>query len=435
MAPCVLKPGRVLLAEEGPGQVTLGLCIVRLHGQRLLERGSGLLVLLRLELRRAEEERGLPAGVVRVRDHLRELLDRAVELAGVVERGTEAGAEHQVVRPQRAGLLEGRHGAGGVLLHRVLHVAELVLRLGVLCLELDRLLQLGERRRGVAAGDLHARERQAHQGRVGVLVAQLLEVLHGEIDLPFGQHLQRTGRLDLDHQRLGLRIVVGHRRRQVGVAQRLLRAPLCDLGPRHLLVGLDGARRSVDHLLQHRLGLGRAAGLSQHRRQPDHGTERLHIGRHCLAVGGLGARHVSLGRQRMTQRGARTGAAACGDGLLRQRHGLVRLALVGAAVRDRDRRPHTLGVGGERRFGVGRRFGHAARVLHDRHPCEGLGLGGPAGLVGRRLVGVDRQVELAPALAQRPEADAHLGVAGAGLVEDGDRSVGVPGRQLRLGSR
>ena len=262
----------------------------------------------------------------------------------------------------------------GVLLHHVLHVAELVLGLGVLGIQLDGLLQRREGGSRVAAGDLRLAEPELRHRRLGVLPDETRQVLDCEVDLALSDVLQRPRDLHLDHQLTAPpRRFRRHGRGEVRLAERLAGAVERDEDARQLLVGLDDA--GVDRLAQQGLRLGGAARLAQHAREADQGHERVRLGGERLAVGGLGGGHVALRDERAAERALGGGATARGDGLLRQRDGLASRALLSAAVRHRDRRPDALGIAATAAASAGRGRRHAARDLQHGHAPERLALG------------------------------------------------------------
>ena len=118
------------------------------------------------------------------------------------------------------------------------------MRLGVLRVELDRLLQLGDRARRVAPRDLRLGEADAHRRRLGLSSRSCMSSDTARSTCPAATDCSALADLDLRHERLGVGVVLRHRRGEVGVGQGVLRAVLRDLDARHLLVRRNRAGRA-----------------------------------------------------------------------------------------------------------------------------------------------------------------------------------------------
>ena len=315
-------------------------------------------------------------------------------------------------------------------------IAELELRLGVLRVELRRPRQLRDRRVRLPLGREGLGEHHPYLGHRGVLIAQRSEVLNREGGLALGQVLEGLGRLHLDREPLGVGIVLGHGGGDARVAHGVARAIQGHLDPRGFLVGVDGPRRRLDHLPQHRLRLGRAPGTPQHAGEADGGGGELRLLGQGLAVRRLGRGQVALGLLGVAERRRRGSAAPRRPRLLREIHRFVGLALVGPEPGKGDGGPDAGGIGGGRGLGAGRGLGHAPRVLQDGQPPEGLALGGAPELVRGRAVGVDGEVHVVLGLQGTAEPQRRLprgGLRALGLPEQVDRAVQVAGRALLVG--
>ena len=135
------------------------------------------------------------------------------------------------------------------------------MRRGVVRLELHGLLKLGRREVPLALGDVGPGQAHADLGRV-VLVAELRQVLDGEVGLIGGEIGERLRHAHLLDQPLRLGVSFRERGRGGGIADGLGGTAEGDLHPGRFLVRLHRARRILDRFPEDRLRLSRAFGLA-----------------------------------------------------------------------------------------------------------------------------------------------------------------------------
>ena len=226
---------------------------------------------------------------------------------------------------------------------------------------------------------------------------------------------ERLGHRHLLDEGLGVGVVLGHRRRRGGVADRVLRPVLGQLHPGRFLVGVDRARGVGDHLLEQRRRLVGAAGLAQHSGQAERGRSAPGLGRHAGAVGRLRRTPGRLSppgpgpgppARRLRRRRPRPSGRAPWP----------RRPCLGGRARGRGRSSATpRRIGGRRGLRRGDGLGACRGTLQDRQATERLALGRPRELARRGLIGVDGVVDLEALLQEPPQAQRASPAAGLSI--------------------